>query len=112
MDALKVQLGLAGVYYASSYPYFYSVSDPEAQNFVTAYTAWPDKNTLGAAFNLNMFLNMPVAYAHNRFYTKWLIYDSIDWVDDNIMNNSVSSVLEEGTPEFEFLINSDTGGRP
>ena len=36
---------------------------------------------------------IPGAYVHNRMYTKRLIYDSIDWVDDNIMNYSVGATL-------------------
>jgi hypothetical protein len=51
------------------------------------------KNNMGAAANLYLFANEPGAYAHNRYYTKRLIYDSIDWMDDGVMNYSVGSTL-------------------
>ncbi len=51
------------------------------------------KNNMGAAFNLNMFGNEPAAYVHNRYYTKRLIYDSIDWSDDGMLNFSTGSTL-------------------
>jgi predicted CXXCH cytochrome family protein len=35
---------------------------------------------MGAAFNLNMLLHEPGGYAHNRYYAKRLIFDSIDFV--------------------------------
>jgi hypothetical protein len=54
------------------------------------------KNNLGAAFN-NSFLNtgrsLTAAYVHNSKYAKRLIYDSIDWLDDNKMNYSVGTTL-------------------
>jgi len=52
------------------------------------------QNNMGAAYNFNLLEHDPGAYVHNRMYTKRLIYDSIDWVDDNIMNYSVGATLE------------------
>jgi len=50
--------------------------------------------TLGAAYNLEMFLLDPGAYAHNPLYVKRLIYDSIDWLYDGVMNGDVLSALD------------------
>ena len=47
------------------------------------------KNNMGAAFNRSFLMNEPGAYVHNSKYAKRLIYDSIDWVDDNELNYSV-----------------------
>ena len=52
------------------------------------------KNNMGAAFNFNLLEHDPGAFAHNRFYAKRLIYDSIDWLDDNNMNYSVGTTLQ------------------
>lgn len=41
------------------------------------------KNNMGAAFNYNLLAHDPGAFAHNSFYAKRLIYDSIDWLFDN-----------------------------
>jgi hypothetical protein len=51
------------------------------------------KNNHGAAFNFNLLDHDPGAYAHNRIYVKRLLYDSIDWLDDNQMNYSVGETL-------------------
>lgn len=111
LEIIKSQLAeKKGIYYGTAYPYFFTTSDPAQQNTANAYKNWPDKNTLGAAFNLNMLLNMPAAYVHNSFYTKRLIYDSIDWIDDGVLNDSVVDTLEEGTPAHQFIITDS--GRP
>ena len=51
------------------------------------------KNFMGSAFNFNLLEHDPGAYVHNRTYVKRLIYDSIDWLDDARMNNSVGTSL-------------------
>lgn len=39
-------------------------------------------NNMGAAFNYNLLYHDYGAFAHNRFYAKRLIYDSISWLFD------------------------------
>ncbi len=53
------------------------------------------KNNMGAGLNRYMVdsAQEPGAFAHNRFYTKRLIYDSIDWLDDGILNYSTGATL-------------------
>ena len=51
------------------------------------------KNNLGAAFNFNLLHHEPGGYAHNRFYVKRLLYDSIDWLDNNALDGSVATTL-------------------
>lgn len=51
------------------------------------------KNNMGAAFNYNVLEHDPGAFAHNRYYSKRLIYDAIDWLDGNTLNDSVSATL-------------------
>ncbi len=67
-----------------------------------AGTAGTGQNNMGAAFNFNLLEHDPGAFVHNRMYTKRLIYDSIDWVDDGVMNYSVGATLKGlcsgGTP--------------
>jgi hypothetical protein len=53
---------------------------------------------MGAAYNFNLLEHDPGAYVHNRMYTKRLIYDSIDWADDNDMNYSVGATLDALVP--------------
>lgn len=52
------------------------------------------KNNLGAYFNFaSLNGNEMGAYVHNSRYTKRLIYDSLDWLDDGVLNNSVGTTL-------------------
>lgn len=48
---------------------------------------------MGAAFNLNLLEHEPGAYVHNRMYAKRLLYDALDWADDNLMNYSTGTTL-------------------
>lgn len=112
-DALQVQLQTKGIYWKEVHPYFYQ------SNLTTAFTAWPNKNTLGAAFNLNMFKHEPGACAHNRYYTKRLIYDSIDFLDNGAMDGSVQATLNAAPhagasyqAAAKTYLLSSTGGRP
>jgi hypothetical protein len=50
-------------------------------------------NTMGAFFNAGLLQNDPGAFAHNRNYTKRLIYDSIDWLSDHTLNNDVENAI-------------------
>jgi hypothetical protein len=51
------------------------------------------RNTLGAAFNLNLIEHDPGAYVHNRTYIRRLLYDALDWIDDYDLNYSVGKTL-------------------
>jgi len=52
------------------------------------------RNNTGAAFNFYLLESEPAGYVHNRYYVKRLIYDSIDWIDDNEMNFSTGVSLD------------------
>jgi hypothetical protein len=69
-----------------------TVTDTDATGYTTG------KYNLGAAFNLNLLEHDPGAYVHNRIYAKRLLYDSIDWADDNLMNYSVGNTLDTLVP--------------
>ena len=46
---------------------------------------------LGAVSNIVLLASDPAAYAHARTYSRRLMYDSIDFLDDGQINNSVSA---------------------
>jgi nitrate/TMAO reductase-like tetraheme cytochrome c subunit len=56
-------------------------------------TGW---NNMGAAFNLHLLRNEPGAYVHNRTYVARLIHDSVDWLDNNVLDNSAVQTLTTG----------------
>ncbi len=66
---------------------YFSAGDSDKTGNTTA------KNNLGAAFNVKSLGNDGGAYVHNSKYVKRLIYDSIDWLDDNNMNYTVGQNL-------------------
>lgn len=102
LDALKDQLAARGIYMGSSYPYFFSTADPAGQNMANAFKAWPDHDTIGAAFNLSLLSHEPGAYVHNQLYARRLIYDAIDYLDDGVLNSSVPATLGAG-PAYDYL---------
>ncbi|MCK4910918.1 MAG: hypothetical protein KAR83_04725, partial [Thermodesulfovibrionales bacterium] len=76
-----------------------------------AFTAWPDLATLGAAYNLALLDHEPGAYVHNSKYTRMLIFDSIDFLEDGvgIMNGIVNSAYVGNSVAYDYLNN---GQRP
>jgi hypothetical protein len=86
----------------------YAIAIPGSTNIVVDWATDPlndttgntwGKNNMGAAFNLNLFEHDPGAYVHNRMYVKRLIYDSIDWADNQTMDFSVGQTLSALTTE-------------
>lgn len=95
-EALKVIQSLLekkGIYWKPTHPYFYDEKGNQ-------YSRWPDKDTLGVAFNLNLLLHEPGAYVHNPRYVKQVIYDSIDFLDDGQLNKSVINSISSALADF------------
>ncbi len=86
LEALKVQLANNGYAFTTGYPYF-------ANTNWTVGISSDGKANMGAAFNYNLLIHDPGGVAHNRRYTRRLIYDAIDHLDDGILNYSVFSTL-------------------
>ena len=86
--ALQTQLTFkalnTGTNWLSRTPY-YSFTDTDTTGNTTG------KNNLGAYFNRSYLVNEAGAFVHNSKYAKRLLYDSIDWIDDNDMNFSVGT---------------------
>jgi hypothetical protein len=88
---LRKVLETRGIYYADVAPYFFrSVGNTDPAN---AVTNWGNADTMGAAFNFNLLQHEPGAYAHNMIYTKRLIFDSIDFLDNGVLDNSVVATI-------------------
>lgn len=82
-------------YNSASYPYFY-----DQNNGGKAVTDWTRGGRLtaaqalklhGACLNINLLGREPGAFAHARTYSRRLLYDTIDFLDDGTMNLSVSA---------------------
>lgn len=85
LTVLADALAANGIFYGSGYPYFYSDA-----GLTTRYTGWANPDILGAAFNLNLLKNEPGAFAHNRYYAKRLIFDSLDFLDNGALDGSIT----------------------
>lgn len=120
------------LYFNSSNPYFFRDTDGDGSLSSTetdAQKKWhsvggpvtdPEisgMNNLGAAFNYNLLIHDRGGVAHNSFYTRRLIYDAIDWLDDNVMNYTAGTTLNAlsgtGNTVFKaeaitYLINAGT----
>jgi hypothetical protein len=94
-------------------PYFYDEKLPLLNGKKQPVKDWTRGGTvdgrklMGACFNLNLLTRDPAAYAHARSYSRRLVYDSIDFLDDGKLNLSVSATavnsglkLADGTPAF------------
>ncbi|HEX9024826.1 MAG TPA: hypothetical protein VF799_13405, partial [Geobacteraceae bacterium] len=102
-------------YNPDSYPYFFDQSNGNA-----AVKDWTRggklsqadaKKLMGACFNINLLTREPAAYAHARTYTRRLIYDTIDWLDDRTMNLSVgATALAVDPTDFQKGTNAYTDG--
>ena len=57
-------------------------------------TSGTGPNNMGAAFNYNLLYHDFGAFAHNRFYARRLIYDSIDWLYDGAINKDSKTALQ------------------
>lgn len=94
------QLTLQAPYAGASSPggAAYTIVGDRVRNWLTAPDgdttgAASGKHNMGAAFNFNLLAHDPGAYAHNRMYAGRLIYDSLDWLDDNELNYSAGATL-------------------
>ena len=74
---------------------------------------------MAVCFNTNLLAHDPGAYVHNRVYVKRLLYDSIDWADDNRMNystgttlNSLSAVAKYKIGAMKYLLPNGVLGIP
>ncbi len=116
LEVLKAALASKGMFFANSFPYFHNdtnanqILDPAEIISSNGFTNWAGvytftfwKETMGAAFNANLLLHDPGGYAHNRFYAKGLIWDSIDFIDDGLLNNSVPATITALTATPDLL---------
>ncbi|HZV83038.1 MAG TPA: hypothetical protein VFF53_12805 [Geobacteraceae bacterium] len=63
---------------------------------------------MGAAVNRDLVNNDPGSFVHNDLYIKRLIYDSLDWADNCILDNSVESAINAATNSTLFVTTSLT----
>jgi hypothetical protein len=96
-------------YNQASYPYFYDADAGSAAVVDwtrpialpgpggTALTNADAMKLMGACFNINLLKREPAAFAHARTYSRRLIYDTIDFLDDltiNLSTGTTATILD------------------
>jgi hypothetical protein len=100
LEALKAALADSTLkpayYFSAAHPYFFEDSGATipVMNWasigdVSSSFQATGKPNMGAAFNFNYLHHEPGAYAHNRLYAKLLTFDSIDWLDNNVLDGTI-----------------------
>ena len=105
LEELNVALQARGIFFQNRNPYFFvgpGAADASFTNWQSVATAIgtdnPDaapvdwRDVMGAAFNYNLFEHDPGAYAHNSDYALKLVADSIDFLDNGIVDASTDSL--------------------
>ncbi|MBJ6801052.1 cytochrome c3 family protein [Geomonas propionica] len=103
LSFIAAQLTAQGIHYnRGQSPYFFNTGAVAEQSPATRVTNWNKSATfrgahlMGAAFNLRL-LDSGSGWVHNGVYTKRLLYDTIDYLDDGLLNDTVAQTLEDQT---------------
>ncbi|MDT8420436.1 MAG: cytochrome c3 family protein [Desulfuromonadales bacterium] len=130
LEILRLALEDKGIFFLPGYPYFFKDvngdgivptpdytfdhdDDPETDeiaedNRSNGFRDWTIGGTMegmdvmGAAFNFNLLEHDPGGYAHNRYYVKALIWDSIDYIFDGELDGDVPAAIAEFGPEMKI----------
>jgi hypothetical protein len=73
---------------------------------------------MGAVFNYMLLSKEPGAWAHNDYYARRLIYDSIDYIDNGLLDSSVEATINsltgltstQMTNAINYLLQGGSGG--
>ncbi len=98
-------------YDPATYPYFFDELLPLVDGKKQAVKDWtrgkttggnPDhafgKKVMGACFNIQLFKKEPAAYVHARTFARRLIYDTIDFLDNDTIDRSVAATVQTIDP--------------
>ena len=101
--ANKTLLTKFNIEYTDSYPYFFdnSLATPAAVKDWTrggTLSAADAKKLHGACLNIKLMKADPAAYAHARSYVRRVLYDTIDWLDDQTINMSTGNTALAAFP--------------
>ncbi len=119
LQTLAKALKQRGYTFAGGYPYF---SNKNWQTNHGATGGWGSaivpgsgglpagSYTMGTAFNFNLLRHDFGGFAHNDFYAKRLIYDSIDWINNGIMDGDVAAAIAAlpDDPALKYGLSGET----
>lgn len=100
LEILAEKLTGKGYQVLGGYPYF---------QFIAPVTTWANQGDLGAAYNYSYLHHEEGAYAHNSYYAKRLIFDSIDWLDNNSLDGNITIGVAYPEARHWLNANAETG---
>jgi hypothetical protein len=107
LEVIVAQLAAKGVYYnVAKAPYFFTTADPALQTLATRTVNWNSNggaNFMGAAFNLRL-LQSGSGWVHNATYSKRLLYDTIDYLDDGTLNFSTTVTIQGNAIATGYIV--------
>lgn len=109
LEVLRLRMQALGMFYRSGSIFTAATGTSRVTNW-NKFPAIPGSapNVMGAAFNY-VLLNFDYgAYAHNSFYAKRLLYDSIDLLDDGTLNYTGCSTISSNAVAYQYMCNSTT----
>lgn len=92
LNNLKSALAAKGIHYGPVHPFYFTAAFSDVginvpvTNWAAPWGAGSWKHTMGAAFNYNLLWSEKGAYAHDYKYAMKLIADSIDFINDGVLN--------------------------
>ena len=93
IEAAKAAMAGKGIHFYAAHPYWYKAAYVVG-GVNTAFTNWAGtyglaswKDTMGVAFNINLLIHDPGGYAHNRYYVKRLLWDSMDFITNGVLGD-------------------------
>ena len=118
MSFFEYNLGLRGMFYdGAHHPYWVktagadaSVSANQLKNWTYAATipVGPENgsgaNNMGAAFNFKILNAEKGSHVHNRAYTRWLIFDSVQYLQQGAVTYSNRSIPSTGQANINNVI--------
>ena len=112
--AEKELLDNYNIQYTDAYPYFIdnSLATPGPAKDWTrggALSAAEAKKLMGAALNIKLMKADPAAYAHARSYSRRVLYDTIDWLDNKIIDMSAGNTALADFPA-KYVKDATAGG--
>jgi len=110
LQTLAKALKQRGYTFAGGYPYFSNKNWQTNHGATGGFGPGTGANTLGAAFNFNLLRHDFGGFAHNDFYAKRLIYDSIDWINNGVIDGDVAAAIAAlpDDPALKYGLSGET----
>lgn len=86
---LKDRYGIT--YNAAAYPYFFEANGSAVKNWKRGHSDNEAKRLMGACYNIHLLTKDPGAFIHGRSYARRLVYDTIDYLDNGIIDMSTGA---------------------